>query len=212
MTQVDFGPVNITYGNIAEFVAQLFDSNHNMISPASATLTLTYLNINNAIQTDNITLLPSGGNLTGTWSSTNAAPGIIPWTVTAAGLSSIAQTGDIRVIQLEGAFGAPLVFAPLTLSTPTPQLIITVGGTYSAAGVGDILINTTALVTLNLPNSLTRGSPVGISDISGNPNVLIVPFPGQTVLGLPVLPLTGAMGGFTLWPEAPPLTGGWYIK
>ena len=97
MTQVDFGPVNIRQGNSAEFIAQFFDANGNLTIPVSATLSIVYLNINNASQTDNVLILPNGGDLLGTWSSTNAQAGLAPWTITATGASSISQSGVIRV-------------------------------------------------------------------------------------------------------------------
>jgi hypothetical protein len=208
VTQLDFGPVNITYGNNAEFVTQFFDSNGNMFSPVSALLSITYLNVNNIAQTDAVTLLPSGGNLVGIWSSINAAPGLASWTVTATGASTVAQVGVIRVIQEFGAFNAPLMALPVSRQ----QIIITVGGTYAAVITGDIIIDTTAAVTLNLPDSLITSDSVSISDISGNPNVLILPFVGQTVLGLPGIPLAAANAGLVLWPQRAPLSGGWYIK
>jgi hypothetical protein len=97
MPQLDFGPVNIRRGNSAEFIAQFFDSNGNLISPLSATLAITYQNLSNASQTDNVTLTPTSANSIGTWSSANALAGLAPWTVTATGVSSIAQQGVIRV-------------------------------------------------------------------------------------------------------------------
>ena len=97
MTQTDLGPVNIRSGNTAEFVAQFFDANRNLVTPLSATLAITYVNISNVSQTDNVTLSPVGGDLIGTWSSTNAVAGLAPWTVTVTGFSSISQTGVVRV-------------------------------------------------------------------------------------------------------------------
>lgn len=97
MTQTDFGPVNIRYSNSAFFTAEFFDSNGNITVPLSATLSITYTNINNVSQTDNITMTPINSYLCGTWSSTNAIPGLAPWTITALGASSASQTGVIRV-------------------------------------------------------------------------------------------------------------------
>lgn len=98
MTQVDYGPVNITYGNSAYFTAEFYDANGNITVPISATLSITYMNINNVSQTDNVTLTPNNSFLNGTWSSTNAVPGLAPWTITAFGASSASQIGIIRVI------------------------------------------------------------------------------------------------------------------
>ena len=97
MTQVDFGPVNIRQGNSAEFIAQFFDVNGNLITPLSANFSITYQNLNYASQTDNITMLPFNADLTCVWSSTNALPGLAPWTVAATSASSIAQNGIVRV-------------------------------------------------------------------------------------------------------------------
>lgn len=98
MTQVAFGPVNIQYGNSAFFTAEFYDQNGNITVPISATLSITYTNINNTSQTDLVLLTPNNSFLTGTWSSTNAALGLAPWTITASGASSASQLGIIRVI------------------------------------------------------------------------------------------------------------------
>jgi hypothetical protein len=97
MTQTDLGPVNIRQGDTAEFVAQFFDANRFLITPLSATLSITYTNLGYASQTDNVVLSPVGGSLIGTWSSTNALAGLAPWTVTTVGVSSISQSGVVRV-------------------------------------------------------------------------------------------------------------------
>lgn len=98
MTQVDLGPVNITYGNSAFFTAEFYDSNGNITTPISATLSITYTNINNVPQTDTVTMTPANRYLTGTWSSCNSLPGLAPWTITASGASSASQLGVIRVV------------------------------------------------------------------------------------------------------------------
>ena len=110
MSQINAGPVNITYGDFVEFVAQLFDNSGNRITPTSATAAISYLTIHNAQQTDSITLVPSGGNFIGTWPSTNAAAGLANWTITAAGVSSVAQNGVIRIIDEVPNYGLPLIF------------------------------------------------------------------------------------------------------
>lgn len=98
MTQVDYGPVNIQYGNSAFFTAEFYDSNGLLVIPAGATLSITYTNINNASQTDSIAMSLLNSFYTVTWSSTNAALGLAPWTITATGASSASQIGIIRVI------------------------------------------------------------------------------------------------------------------
>lgn len=97
MTQTDFGPVNIRRGNSAAFTVQFFDVNGNTTTPLSAILALSYTDIANALQTDNVTLLPSNSFLIGTWGSSTVPAQLVPWTVTATGASSIAQSGIIRI-------------------------------------------------------------------------------------------------------------------
>jgi len=98
MTQVALGPVNIQYGNSAFFTAEFYDSNGNLTVPSGATLSLSYTNINNISQTDTVTLGVNNSFYTGTWSSTNAALGLVLWSIIAAGASSASQLGVIRVI------------------------------------------------------------------------------------------------------------------
>lgn len=98
MTQVDLGPVNIVYGNSAFFTAEFYDANGVLSIPAGATLSITYTNINNASQTDTATMTLVNSFYTTTWSSTNAALGLAPWTITATGATSASQIGVIRVI------------------------------------------------------------------------------------------------------------------
>lgn len=98
MTQVDYGPVNITYGNSAFFTAEFYDSNGILTVPSGATLSITYTNINNASQTDNVTMSVNNSFYICTWSSTNAALGLAPWSVFVTGFSTASQIGIIRVI------------------------------------------------------------------------------------------------------------------
>ena len=98
MTQKEFGTTNKTQGNSAEFVAEFFDSNSNITVPSGATLSVTYTNINNSSQTDNVTMAAINSFFTGVWSSTSASYGLADWSITAAGNSSASQIGQIRVI------------------------------------------------------------------------------------------------------------------
>lgn len=98
MTYVDFGPFNLKYGNSAFFTAEFYDSNGLLTVPAGATLSVTYTNINNTSQTDNLAMSLLNSFYTATWSSTNAALGLAPWTVRATGVTSASQVGIIRVI------------------------------------------------------------------------------------------------------------------
>lgn len=98
MTQVQFGPVNITQGNSAFFTAEFYDSGGALSVPSGATLSITYTNTGNASQTDSISMSLAGSFYTATWPSTSAALGLAPWTITATGNSTAAQLGIIRVI------------------------------------------------------------------------------------------------------------------
>jgi len=98
MPQTDYGPVNITQGNTAEFVAEFFDSNKVVTIPSGATLVVSYTNINNASQTDTVIMTQVAANYLATWSSTNAALGLANWSVTATALSSPSQIGQLRII------------------------------------------------------------------------------------------------------------------
>lgn len=98
MTQVALGPVNIQYGNTAFFTAEFYDSNGLLTVPSGATLSITYTNINNASQTDNVVMSVNNSFYICTWSSSNAALGLALWSIIAAGVSSASQLGVIRVI------------------------------------------------------------------------------------------------------------------
>jgi hypothetical protein len=98
MAQINWGPVPITYGRKAFVTAEFFDVNGNTTVPAGATLTVTYVNITNASQTDITTLTPTGSFFTGTWSSTSASYGLADWNVAATGGSTAGQTGQFRII------------------------------------------------------------------------------------------------------------------
>jgi len=98
MTQVEFGPTNITGGNSAFFTAEFFDSNGNLTIPSGATLQITYTNISNVSQTDTVTLTARNSYFVGTWSSTSASYSIADWAIFATGNSTAAQVGKLRII------------------------------------------------------------------------------------------------------------------
>jgi hypothetical protein len=98
MSQVGLGPVNITYPNPALFIAEFFNTNGARVVPSGATLSIGYINVNSAPQIDNIAMSANNSYFTATWSSTNAASGLAPWSVTVTGETSAAQTGVIRVL------------------------------------------------------------------------------------------------------------------
>lgn len=98
MPQTDFGPTNLTQGNGAFFTVEFFDSLGNITIPSSAVLSITYVNTSHASQTDTVALTVTGSFFTGTWSSSLASFGLANWTITAAGSTTTAQAGIIRVI------------------------------------------------------------------------------------------------------------------
>lgn len=98
MPQSDFGPINLTQGDQAEFSIEFTSSLGVLTVPSSATLTVTYLNTSNATQTDTVTTSLNGSFWVGTWSSTSALPGLANWSVSAFGSTSAVQFGVIRVI------------------------------------------------------------------------------------------------------------------
>ncbi len=99
MTQVAFGPTNISQGNSAFFTAEFYDSNGAITVPTGATLNITYTNTGNTSQTDTITLASVNSFFTGTWSSALAALGLASWSVYSTGNSTAAQMGIIRIIE-----------------------------------------------------------------------------------------------------------------
>lgn len=102
MSQSAFGPVNITQGNSAQFVAKFLDTSGNITTPSSATITVTYTNTGNSSQTDTVDLTAAGSFFTGTWSSTSANYGLATWQLTSAGSTEIAQFGQLRIINAGG--------------------------------------------------------------------------------------------------------------
>lgn len=98
MTYKAYGPFNIQQNNSAYFTVEFIDSNGNLTVPSAATLSVNYTNTSNANQTDVINLALINSFYTGTWSSTSAALGLADWSVVAVGSSSLAQIGQIRVI------------------------------------------------------------------------------------------------------------------
>ncbi len=102
MTQALFGPVNITFGNSANFVAEFLDSDGNITAPSSGTITVAYTNASNASQTDTVSLTATGSFFTGTWSSTSASIGLATWSLYSSTGTTAVQTGIIRVIDADG--------------------------------------------------------------------------------------------------------------
>ena len=96
------GPVNIQYGNSANFVVEFLDSNQSLTVPSGATMTVTYTNILNTTQADVVTMTLTNSFFLGTWSSSNASLNLATWLVSSVDNSSISATGQIRVIQRDG--------------------------------------------------------------------------------------------------------------
>lgn len=102
-TVYNSGPVNIQTGNSANFTVEYLDSDGSLTVPSTGTITVTYTNTSNATQTDTVDLTESNEFFTGTWSSTSAALGLATWVATCSGSTSTQATGQIRVIQRQGA-------------------------------------------------------------------------------------------------------------
>jgi hypothetical protein len=98
MTQIAYGPVNITFGNAAQFIVEFLDTYGNLTVPSGGTVTVSYTNTSAAPQTDTVALSLTNSYFLGTWGSSLAALGVATWQAFAAGSTSIAQTGTIRVI------------------------------------------------------------------------------------------------------------------
>jgi hypothetical protein len=97
---------------------------------------------------------------------------------------------------------------------PRQPVTIATAATYNLASstYGDILVNTSGAVVVNLPSSLTRnGAPASVVDIDGAPNITINPAAGQTIIGQSSISLTVPYGGYTFWPIGTG-SGGWYQK
>jgi|ERR1035437_73619 hypothetical protein len=97
MPQTIFGPTNVSQGNSAQFVIE-FLSNNSLTVPSSGNLTVSYTNNASVTQTDTVTLALNNSFYKGVWSSTSAALGLASWTLTAAGSTSVQQTGLIRIL------------------------------------------------------------------------------------------------------------------
>lgn len=98
MTYKAYGPFNLQQNNSAYFTVEFIDSNGNITIPSGATLTISYINNSHVNQVDSIAMSMLNSFFTGTWSSTSASLGLADWSVTATGSSSLAQIGQIRVI------------------------------------------------------------------------------------------------------------------
>lgn len=90
-------PTNITQGNSAQFVVRFTDSDGDLVSPSSASITLVY-NISGVSNSSTFDLSQSGSYWTGVWSSAGVDLGLVTWSVASSATTNPAQTGTIRVI------------------------------------------------------------------------------------------------------------------
>jgi hypothetical protein len=122
-------------------------------------------------------------------------------------------TGNELTRIVQNGFNAKVTLQQIAALAPSPyaaQNIVSATGpfTLAATNYGDVIVTTTAAVTVQLPDSTLRGGhPVRVSDRSGTPAVTIQTTSGQTYAGMTSFALSTPYGGFTLWPLS---TGGWY--
>lgn len=97
---MDISPVNIISGNSVLFTAEFFDSHGNATDQVGGLLSINYTNINYVTQTDTLALRPDGTGrvFTGSWSSTNAVPGLAYFIIRPAISSAPMIGGILRVV------------------------------------------------------------------------------------------------------------------
>ncbi len=98
MSNLSFGPVNITQGDTATFAIEYLNAG-SLTVPSGGTMSVVYTNTSNATQTDTVTLSLSNSFFTGSWSSTSAALGLATWTLFTTGSTITQQTGQINVVE-----------------------------------------------------------------------------------------------------------------
>lgn len=92
-------PINITQGNTAEFIVEFLDSNGNLTIPSGGTILVSYSSAGTFIPaSQSIVLVQNGSFFTGTWASSVAALGLVPWSVFVTGSSTSVKSDTIRVI------------------------------------------------------------------------------------------------------------------
>lgn len=97
MPNYQSGPVNLQQGNTASFVVEFLSSGV-LTTPSSGTMTVAYVNTSGTATTDSVTLTNTADFFTGTWSSTSASLGLATWVVISATSTSVAATGQLRII------------------------------------------------------------------------------------------------------------------
>lgn len=78
-------PYNITQGSSVEFTVEFLDSDGNITTPSSATLTMVYTDTSNSTASASIDMTPSGSFFTATWGSGVARLGNAQYLITAPG-------------------------------------------------------------------------------------------------------------------------------
>jgi hypothetical protein len=127
------------------------------------------------------------------------------------GQIGIPTGGEIAEISQNGNGSYQLPLAVLAFGRQANT--VATGGTFNVASLnfGDVLVTTTAAVTVQLPAAGSRfGVPVSvIAQQTTTPSITILPNGVETIMGQSSLIITNAYGAFTLWPLA---GGGWYQK
>lgn len=100
-TPYPYTPVNVQQGNTANFVVEYFDGSGSYTKPLSGSVQISYTNTANVATTDIVSLTLTNRFFTGSWDTSVAKLGLATWTVI-ANSTTIAETGQIRVIQRQG--------------------------------------------------------------------------------------------------------------
>lgn len=97
MPNYQSGPVNLQAGNTASFIVEFLSSGV-LTVPSSGTMTVAYTNTSGTAASDDVPLTNVNDFFTGSWSSTSAALGLATWTVISAASTTVAATGQLRIL------------------------------------------------------------------------------------------------------------------
>lgn len=98
------GPVNLETGHSAHFTIAFYDSDGVITRPLSGgTIHLTFINTHNILQFDTVDLTQVGDFYRGLWDSSAAALGLVDWTATNNDDLSVAQSGQLRIVDYKGS-------------------------------------------------------------------------------------------------------------
>lgn len=91
-------PINITKGNVAQFIVEFLDNNKNLTVPAGGQVEVTYtLGVSTALNI--VTLSQNQSFFTGLWPSSMADAGPASWQVFALGSTTVAaSTGNLNIL------------------------------------------------------------------------------------------------------------------